>query len=631
MKIKNKIILLIWFCISVSIHAQYFKDSLNFSYSKYFSDNFITSFNKRLNIYNLNNQLSYSVKYNKFFFGIYENYLSSLVTTNEKNIQDEQSLSILSEFNYSPFLKFGMLAQNNIYSNDRKITINKASNIYTTLYAKIYPISQLKITPYGGYTINNQVSEEDDGVIYGGNIDLENLNLNNFLINSNLKFQNEDIAPRKNTQRVGELNVRNEFENNITNIFSANYTNVRKDFYLETDSLTARTFNISKNIQSRTEERYNFLERIYNSKFASDFSFDLSAGLFYRNIIRDFKYNSPTNFFNTEIEELILNLKGTTEYRSKYFFGSLSVDYNEKEEKHFLKENENINPIFYQQKFQQEKRKNNTSEYASISGLGNISLSSSDNIAFSIFYRKLVYNTPSEDNFDDRDEVLTIAKISYFKKVNHLFNFYINLEGSFNHLVYIFAERSSNNNIRRVLKLSSGGTFRRGTFYSKNSFVVSANYTSYDFNSIQLNLTSFSFRQFSASDSTSFKLLNSLYLDFKGYIKLSEQGNFNWKKFSGNPNRFLEEFYFEPILFVKKDNLKFGSGLRFFSLRTYNYKEFNSKNLFNEYVSIGPIFNCEFNLPNLTLYLNGWYEFITIESAKAKELANVFFTVNWNL
>ena len=633
--IKYIIPLIYLLFLSTVSYSQSVKDSLNFSHYNYRKDVFRTTFEKRLNTYNLRAGLNYSYKADKLFLGVYENYFSSLVTTNEKNIKDEQAISVLGEYRFNPFISSGIVTQNSIYSNDRKIAINEASNVYSTLFTKISPISQLKIIPYGGYSINKQVNEDDRGLIYGGNIELERYGISNFLINSTLKMQSEDISPRKNSYQIGSLRVKNNLDLDLTNVISADYSNTRKDFYFDTDSLTAQIFNISKNIQSRTEKKYFIEERIYNSKFNSDIFFDLSGRVFLREIDRETKYKNLSNVglssFDSKIEEFRLEFSGTTEYRSESFFGKLRLDYSEREEKHSAKYFEEASQILFDQRTEQEKKKNNSSEYTTVSAIGNYFLTQKDNISFSMLHRKLVYNTPSKDNFDDRDELLSIMRLNYTRTFNSFFNFFVNLEGSYNHIVYIFAERSSNNNIRRIIKLNSGGEFRGSRLFTRNSVEVSANYTSYDFEDINPNSRSFSFRQFSIKDSTSIKILGKVYLDFSGYIKLSEQGNFEWKSFSNNPDRYLAEYYFEPMLKIKAANTKMGFGLRVFSLQTFNYSIENKKYLTNEYTSLGPITDFTFSLTNLSINFFGYYEFINNESDLKRELANLSLSVNWKL
>jgi len=109
---------------STTSKSQSVKDSLNFSHYNYQKNIFRTVFEKRLNTYNLRAGLNYSYQADKLFLGVYENYFSSLVTTTEKNIKDEQAISVLGEYEFTPFLSAGIVTQNSIYSNDRKIAIN---------------------------------------------------------------------------------------------------------------------------------------------------------------------------------------------------------------------------------------------------------------------------------------------------------------------------------------------------------------------------------------------------------------------------------------------------------------------------------------------------------------------------
>jgi len=619
---------------SVNLSSQTVSDSLTFSLRKYRVNIFRTSFGKRLNTHNLNSIISYSTNKNNFYFGLRENYFSSFVNTQNKNIKDEQTLSIIGEYHFSPYYKLGFLLQNNIYSDNRKIAINEASAIYSTFFTKIIPIDQINIIPFAGYSINKQVGNDDRGIIYGTEFTIDKYNLSEFLITSKLKFLNEEITPRKNTMQIFSTLIKNKFNRSLTNFISVNYNKTRKDFYFDIDSITSKEFNISNNIQSRTDENYSLGERLFSSKFTSDIFFDISGRISYRNIGRTTKYHSLNNLslsnFDSNIKEFRLDFSGLSEYRSKLLFARAKFDYSQREEKHFAKRDNKINEIIFERRNELEKKKNNTSEYATLSALGSFDFSPKDNLTLSILHRKLVYNTPSKNNFDDRDELLSIFRFSYLHNINHLWDLFVNLEGSINHIVYIFAERSSNNNIRRIIKLSTGEVLKATNFYSKNTFEVSANYTSYDFEDINPNIKSFSFRQIAARDSSSLNLFSKIFFDVSGYLKLSEQADFNWKNFSNNPERLLTEIYSEPMINIKNNDIKFGIGLRFFILQTFNYNK-NIKYKASQYKSIGPITNFRIRTENIDLYLYGWYEFITNEKKAKRKLANLTFSVNWRL
>ena len=152
-----------------------------------------------------------------------------------------------------------------------------------------------------------------------------------------------------------------------------------------------------------------------------------------------------------------------------------------------------------------------------------------------LFHRKLKYDTQSDENFDDRDELLSILRLYYVKGITPFFDLFFNLEGSLNKTVYLFAERSSNNNTRRVIKFSGGGDYKIGILRSKNEAIVSANYTVYDFEELNPNLSSFSFRQLYLKDSTQVKLS-------KNVVKI-----FLWNSNSGITNLYFHYFIFEKI------------------------------------------------------------------------------------
>ncbi len=255
--------------------------------------------------------------------------------------------------------------------------------------------------------------------------------------------------------------------------------------------------------------------------------------------------------------------------------------------------------------------------------------SGSDKLYFSLFQNKLSYDTPSPENFDDRDELLSIVRLKYIKTLSPFFSVFINTEGTYNHIVYIFSERSSNNNVNRIVKLSSGGIYSGKYFTSSNSFEVSANYTVYDFEDLTPNYRSFSFRQFTAMDSSRIRISRRIDFVHYGYLKLSEQGDLKWTSFSTHPTRFLQEIYSEPKFVLTHNNLSFSLGMRIYSLNTYNYQGI-SKVLDTRYLSLAPLTEISIDINKLTFGLLGWYEFISAEDASNKQQANLTMTMNWN-
>jgi hypothetical protein len=220
----------------------------------------------------------------------------------------------------------------------------------------------------------------------------------------------------------------------------------------------------------------------------------------------------------------------------------------------------------------------------------------------------------------------------YEKDFSPFFRIFLNLEGNINKIVYIFAERSSNNNIKRILKFSSGGYFTSGNFSSNNSAEVSANYAVFDYEDLNPNFRSFSFRQLVLRDSSSFRFNEKIRLFVSGYLKFSEQGDFKWSNFTSNPVRYLSEQYAEPKIFYDYKELSLGIGIRYFSLSTFNFQNGTEKIKISDYSSIGPLseISCLVG-EKIILKIYGWYEFIKTEDNANREMVNLSMRLSYKL
>ncbi|MBL1214758.1 MAG: hypothetical protein HND52_15475 [Ignavibacteriae bacterium] len=634
---KNKFFILLFSLITFcNLIAQSRPDSLSFLKDPYKKRGLQTYFNKQLSTFNLNTAFIYSRNFDDLFIGINERFNSTVINSTTKNIKDEQHFSLIGEYKITPLFMIGSLTNVYLYDDDRKLDLNSASNINSSIFARVQPSKEINLVPFLGVVTNKQIGIEDKGLLYGSEAIVNNYKLSDFYLSSTIKFFNEDISPRKNIFRYANIGLQSFIDNSFQNLISAKYVEQRMDFYLDADSLTLSNFNIIKNIQSRTESNYSLRDKfLYISKNRL-LAFDFEGIVGWRKIDRDTRYvlteNISASGIDTKIEEFKLEFASSGRINSKNFNANFRISFSEKEERHIAKSREGIPESLLQDKEDAESLKNNKTQYATLSASGTYKLGSMDEVSLSMFHRKLIYDTPNENNFDDRDELLTTMRAGYLHKFSPLFSMYLNLEGSFNHIVYILSERSSNNNVRRVIKLNSGSSYIGKNIRSTNVAEVSANYTVYDFEDLNPNFNSFSFRQFVFYDSTSVKLTKRMNFNFYSYVKLSEQGDFQWFNFSGKPARFLNEFFIEPRIVYSYDIFSIGLGFRYFSLLTYNYNEEVEKQLSSEYTSMGPSSNLRILIFNrLNLFVRGWYEFINTEQNSKRELVNMNVRLTWNI
>jgi len=634
--LKNYWYILFLLFLSSLVTAQVPGDSLSFITSRFSSPQLSSNFEKQLNTYNLFQNFNYGTQFGKTFIGVNQSFLSTVIRSGTISIRDESFLSFLGQYDFSRFISAGAHVNYNVYTDDKKLAINSSSVFNSTVFTKFNPIAGLSITPYGGLSQNEQIGITDRGAIYGAEALLNNVNVSEFNLYSAMKFQNEDISPRKNTLRNFKFNIDKTFENSFRNQLLGLYSEQRKDFYFNADSLIINDFDVEKNIQSRIEKRVSIADRVNVTTSVPGLIFFVEGSAAWRTIDRDTRYvamsNITTSSFDTKIDEFKISLKPSLRYVRNNFNGILRVNFSERDEKHNAKYIDGASEIIYRLRQEQEKRKNNIGKQTTISMLGNYYITPIDQVSISLFHRKLTYDTPSELNNDDRDELLSMFSLEYRRRLTPFFNLFANLNGSINKVVYIFKERSANNNTLRVAKLSSGGYLDLGYLTSRNEAEVSANYTVYEFEDLNPNLKSFSFRQLVLRDSTSLKLFRSNYFRFLGYMKFSEQGDFNWDGFANNPVRYLDERYAEPTFEYRYKHLSFAFGLRYFSITTFIYDEDNQKRMKSYYRSTAPLSIISYRVSSsIQINIRGWYEFIRTERNIDQELVNLFFRVIWNI
>jgi len=310
-----------------------------------------SNFDKQLNTYYLNTGIDLYGSFSKFEYRINQNYRSTLIQTNQNTVRDEEYFFALGKYRLSNGWKQGIAITSNIVSDDRQLGINQATIYQAVTLSELYFIRGLIVTPYGGYSDNRQVNEIDRGPIYGLDGKLNYINSVDFDINSALRLENEDISPRKNTIRYLDLLVTNPFNPDVTNFFNARFNQSRKDFYISTDSITSQQFDITNNIESRTETAFLLQDRLNYNNLFDLFSLELAGRVNFRTIDRNTRYKSTSiqspSVFDTQVDELGIVVESGLFYRTKFANLGINLNYYEIDEKHITKRFEGIAESFY--------------------------------------------------------------------------------------------------------------------------------------------------------------------------------------------------------------------------------------------------------------------------------------------
>jgi hypothetical protein len=259
----------------------------------------------------------------------------------------------------------------------------------------------------------------------------------------------------------------------------------------------------------------------------------------------------------------------------------------------------------------------------------NIALSNNHKISLSGSSSILRYDTPSNLNDDDRDELWMVYNLTTYHTINQYFSVQIPVNAYLTHIVYLLKTRSANNNWNRIFRIAPRLQYNPyKTFSTANTFEVLANYTAYDFENQLTSVKSFSFRQFSFIDSSSLNITKRIAFDWYNYIRLYERGELNWKAFKGRPiNYFEDKTYIGQMRYSPRQNLLFSVGIRYFSQSSFKY-EGKSKRIETFLRSIGPITSVVWNMnSSAELIIRGFYEKIEFTGTKTHGSTNLFMNI----
>lgn len=635
--IKSLITLILIIILSVPLFSQYDGDSTQTYLLPVVRQNSIsTVFNKELSIYSLSTNVDYSLAIGRFNFNLAEKLHASLLKYSGANTtRDENVLRLSGDYKINNYFNPGALVSSKIYSDSRTTDINTAASNFGILFNRSLIEDLVSILPFGGYTEDVQSGISNNGAIYGIQGGIDRTLFSEFLIGSNFIFRNEDISPRKNTLREFTTTIENFIDQGIQNRFFINYHESGRDFFFDSDSLLQNIFGIEKNLQRRNDRIFSFSDEFNYQNVLTNTSINFKVNFSDRIVARTTRYKLPGDLFPTsfdsQIEELKFDLATGIDYTSESIDVKFISSFAERNEKFLLLNPENSNPDYFEQRQKNEGIKNNVASQVFLS-LGSIFLISDyDRVDFSISHFKLRYDTPSSENIDERDELLSQLRLRYTRQLNANLSLFAGFDFSYGKLVYILAARSSNNNTNRIFRLNTGYAYSGRRLKNYGTFEILANYMVYDFEDLNPGFKSFSFRQISLVDSAIVVLTKELNFEFSGFYKLSEQGDLKWNDYKIKPSREITELLLLPALSTSIGRFSFKVGLRYYSY--FSDVIINgSKKEENYYKGVAPLADISALFYDAFMFsLRGWYERIDSKGNERRYLTTLNLSVKWFL
>ncbi|MCE1166217.1 MAG: hypothetical protein LWX07_12535 [Bacteroidetes bacterium] len=592
-----------------------------------------------LNAANLNSAVYYNGTYSKLRYYIKNNFNSSVTKFSDNFSTDNNNLYVTTDYALSKNVYAGGGVISKLLTGNKDMGLNKGYNNFFFTSLDFVSGDLFSLDTKFGIKNEKQIDVYNTGL--SGSLEgrLNRLLVSGFESSGILRVSADEYGEK--TNYTGELysDVRKQFSEYSENESVIRAYTLRTDFYTPATISIIKKYGVENNIQSRYDN-YILLSDNLSYKFTKDLSLKVKGAYFFKNIQNAYQYKPPggsiflENIYNNRINENLLQAGIEVEFKKGDFVSKFNGSYSEREENHKPTDLTDVTPQQQRDIENVEMDKNNNSKtsvaylevYYHPSALHTFRFQGGSSL--------MRYDTESQINYDDRDELLFNAVIAH--RYYNLRNFYVETSFEFNSslLDYIYKQKSANNNTNKVYKLNSISIYSPvRAVTTKNYFQVLANYTVYKYEDIVSQVQSFSFRQMYLSDSTDIRISRKFTGGLYGVLKVYEQGQFNNANFSVKPTNYSDERTLgTTITYEMKEFVNFFIGFRHYIRRYYNYEK-SEKVLKRTQAIYGPYAGIRLNIRNNSSInvLGGIDKYEATDNSLTNTSKNLIINILWNI
>lgn len=543
-------------------------------------DSSLVSFKQNLNNYLWRFILNYSKDWERRKrLLLVEEFTSSLLRTATAGNKWKDDHQFKFSFIYNPQSAWGCFLStlSSIYM-DRQSVFHKENDIKTTsarIGLRFKPVKAVKVSLMGGINWDERLQQKDNGITYGFDFEVTGLNLREYNNNLRLKTEGDNLGERKQRDFSFSYQVGRTFYPETSDSLRFFYSRRKRSYYISTQG----------DIETR-EERLNRLANRLTYKLTPRVKLLWIWSIFKREVTVDQIIHGYLTGKRQRVDQGNQNLVRIL-YQSHKLRALMGISYIATTEDY---------------KISSFKRTPFSTPFGTLDNRGSrlvfhslisLALSASDSLTLYASASRFKYDTPDTSNFDDRDEL----RIDFNLMGNHRFSPFLELEltagVNLHHLVYIFGERSADNNWTRIFRISPTIQYQPWErLHLMQRFEVLANYVDYDFEQTFPEVRSFVFRRFSLTDSLGLKLTDKTILDIYYRLDLEENGRLLWEEWAEEPLLSRNNHSLDIHLnYNSGQSLSLSSGVTLFRRTEWRYgtdPQGTSKKKVKEFTSFGP-------------------------------------------
>ncbi|MCX6133649.1 MAG: hypothetical protein NTU47_07545 [Ignavibacteriales bacterium] len=595
------------------------------------------SFDRVLNTYTWNGSLFFDREFSGVDVKFRQLLRSRLIRTDQQSDQNEYGDSLIVGTEIAEGWKLRAQQVSSVLSDNRAIDLTRLGQHQFLAGMRVTPSSGVSFGALAGYEIDAQQDELDRGFSYQANAEAEGIRFEEFHGSFKGRWAQSLLTRRRPASASIDVSLVRDFGAEGRNLILFTYDHLRREFYTSADLDVRRVYQTSDNIFRRDAASYEVSDQLeYHASDRMQLVF--RGGMLTRIIDRGLQYKvmagNSNPLLDTRIQETQLYGEAGTSYQPVYWLGlDVNLAYREREERHQVTESGDVPISLFERQQRSERRLENIARRTSLSSQVRTLLSESDQLNFAGSASILRYDTPDSTNVDERDELLVSIGLQEIHQFSSALSLSLVADVSLSHLVYLKSVQSANNNWNRVLRFSPTVVYAPAEgFRTVNQAEVLGNYTVYDFEDQGALTRSFSFRQASWLDSTTFRLSQLLSAAFVGEVRVYERGILMWSEFKERPqDYFVERTYWPRVTYAAAGGLSLGVGFRYFSQDRYKYQT-GTRIFLHQLESSGPTVALTWEGTGFQrLVFEGWNETQWQDGQLVRTIPNLLLKLNYSL
>jgi hypothetical protein len=458
--------------------------------------------------------------YKRWKVSLSEQFHSSmlLLGANEEKWKDDQNLL----FDVDYLLRSNLFLQTRVHSlvfNDKQSGLN--NNIRTHLGSvglEFLPVANVMTRTSLGPKWDLRLNQYDSGMNYNLEVMAKDLNVEDYINHLQLKLEQDIFHVRRNHDVNVHYLMYREFSPGTQDSLTVFTNDRRVDNYLSSLG----------DIESLRERMKGFTNDL-NYRVAGGIDFRVRSALSFKNVQVSYSAPDAIQKERRRNDQRLSNELGIRMHRSK-FKAYVLLSYWTQQQKYDIHTTDPQVPFSKRTAFITPDNESNRLNLTAYTG---VRLSSADSLYCYFSSSRFQYDTPDTNNFDDRDELRMNIRLVFSHRFSSMLSSEIQATLNLYHMVYIFGERSADNNWNRILRLSPVLSFSPNEkIRLYQAFEVLANYVDYDFENPNVLTKSFVFRKFAINDSLQWHITNRSILNIDYRLQMEENGQLAWEDWS---------------------------------------------------------------------------------------------------